>query len=63
MRQDKYIAGLKRELAGRCARQGGAAADEVLRELAANGEKVETRSAAKPKRAAAKPKADANGEE
>jgi len=45
MRNDKYIQGLKRELAGRGARSARAA-DEILRELAANGERVEMRGKA-----------------
>lgn len=51
MDKNLYIRGLKRELAGRGARNP-AAAEEILRELARCGEVVETRSAPKPKKAA-----------
>jgi hypothetical protein len=42
VRKDKYIQGLKRELAGRGARDPRVA-DAIIRELEASGERVETR--------------------
>jgi hypothetical protein len=62
MRKDKYIEGLKRELAGR-GKRNPVAADAIMRELAANGVETRTSAEQKPKRAASKPKADADSEE